>query len=111
MSRKVQKYRIEVPVIVNLKQLPDGRVCYHWLRLDDKGPIKTADGVRMSSMGPIRIGGVRGTIVCNPTQNTVTPQVHGREVFVCSYTDDPRAATCPKCLETQEYKDAMAKFG
>jgi hypothetical protein len=93
---------------INIKLLKDGRVCIHYFALDPQGPIETQGDVRPTEVGPIKLGGVRGKIVCHPEQNSVYPYFDGRETKICAHSDDPRAVTCPACQESAEFKAAMA---
>ena len=88
-----------------------GRMCIHWLIRDAAGPIATELDVRNTERGPLPLGGFKGRMACRPEQNTVYPQHRGQETFLCLHSDDPRAATCPDCLATEEYKKAMAELG
>lgn len=98
--------------IVNIRLLGDGsgRVCVHWFIRDEIGPIRTPGTAHMTALGPIPFGGVVGRIACNPDQNTVTTQQNGMEFFPCCHSDDVRAATCPKCLETSEAKAMIERL-
>ena len=91
-------------MILNVKMLGDGsgRACIHWLVESDKGPIETQERFAITQLGPIKLGGVKGYIACNPQQNTVNPQNRGGETLMCMHTNEVRAATCPKCLATPE---------
>ena len=93
-----------IPPLV-VKTLKDGRACIHWFKHDPKGPIQTSADVAISSLGPIKIGGATGKIVCHPEQNTVSSQWDGNELRMCLNSDDVRAVTCPACIETDEYKE------
>ncbi len=89
---------------VVVRQLPDGRSRIHWLRPTPDGPISTHRREQPTQYGPIVLGGVTGTIACNPEQNTVYPQEVNGEVLVCLHTIDANhAVTCPECRETPEF--------
>lgn len=93
---------------VNYKLLPDGRTLIHWLVADEDGPIKTVGLPPLSTPGgAVRFVGGRWRVCCNPTQNTINPQVRNGVRYMCVTSDDVRAATCPKCLATDEAKDAL----
>lgn len=97
---------------VNIKLLPDGsgRVRIHWFQRLDNGPARTPEGAVMSTLGPLRSGGVRGRIACQPNLKDVGPQqVNGETVPIC-HSDDVRGATCPECLATAEAKAALADY-
>ena len=90
--------------VINVRLLADksGRACIHWLMPDEAGPIATVGVTKMTALGPLRLGGIRGRIACNPEQNSVNPMLRGGETLMCMHSDDVRAATCPKCLGTVE---------
>ena len=93
---------------INLRELPDGRICIHWFVRDENGPLKTEDGNVMSDRGPFVFPGSQGRIACNPTQNAVLRKI-GNETMVCMRSDDLRAVTCEACLATEEAKALMAE--
>lgn len=99
-------------MILNVKILNDGteRVLIHWLMEAADGPIETKPNIIGTERGPLKLGGVRGRIACNPEQNSVNPQHNGQEVLMCMHSNDVRAATCPKCLATDEAKALLAKY-
>lgn len=97
---------------VVIKLLPDGsgRVRIHWFCRDDKGPIRTAEAVTMSALGPVRLGGATGRIACQPQRKSVAPEVNGLVTTPCVHSDDARAVTCPECMKTPEYAAAMKAY-
>jgi hypothetical protein len=84
------------------------RVC--WLMQDANGPVQNPGGEIATKAGPITIDGARGRIVCQPKRTSVAPHFDGVETHLCINSDDPRAATCPECKATPEYKSAMAVY-
>jgi hypothetical protein len=56
------------------------------------------------------LGGARGRIACNPKLQSVSAQVVNGETNLCMHSDDPRAATCPECMATDEFKAAMKQL-
>jgi len=86
--------------ILNVKLLPDksGRVLIHWLQPDEAGPVQTQGHPVYACIQPFR-----GKIACNPTQNTVNPQVRNGETLMCMHSNEVRAVTCPKCMLTPDY--------
>jgi hypothetical protein len=95
--------------IVN-KMLPNGRVCIHWFQPCDDGPINTEAKVIPTQIGPLKMGGVRGRIACNPSQNYLGPLEKGMQRLMCHRSEDPRAVTCPACMDTPAFKEAIANF-
>ena len=95
-------------MILNIKLLPDGsgRTLIHWLNQDDEGPIQTKGHAKYKGIFP----GIRGRIACNPKQNSVNPVDRNGEHLMCMYSEEVRAATCPKCLATEEAKAILAKY-
>jgi hypothetical protein len=99
-----------VPEVV-VKLLPDGsgRVCIHWLMHDPEGPIQTINASIPTAKGPVLVKGRRFRCACQPQLSNMGGDNKGRLVpFV--HSDDPRAATCPKCCATKEYKEIMARL-
>lgn len=90
------KYKIDI------KLLPDGRVCIHWLIKDENGPVKTQGRTAMTAHGPFQLGGFQGRIACNPLQNTVNPQIRNGVRYMCHYVTELQSATCPKCLASDD---------
>lgn len=98
--------RVEIPI------LKGGRVRLHYFHRTDEGPVQTTSGVlAMTPAGPVP-GGARGRIACMPARQSVFSE-RGADgvVRMFPHTDDPRAATCPECLKTQDYKEQMAALG
>ncbi len=98
--------------VAEIKMLPDGsgRVRIHYFVHDQKGPVTTPDGVIMSSIGPIRMGGVKGYIACQPERANLLPQMQGNVSLLTCHSDDARAATCPECLATDDWKKASQQL-
>lgn len=92
------------------RELPGGRVRIHWFVFQEGGPAKTSKGKLKSSGGEIEVVGKSGYVACDPKRTTLNPSRHGEVIKTFHHTDDPRAATCPECLATAEYKAAMAKM-
>jgi hypothetical protein len=96
-----------------VKLLPDksGRILIHYFVHDPAGPAETPTGVTMTALGPLKLGGARGRIACQPKLESVTPQVRAGVTYPIPHSDDPRAVTCPACKETEEYKRVMEQLG
>ena len=99
--------------VVQVKLLEDGtgRVCIHYFAHEPKGPILTpATGVT-TSIGMVKLGGVRGYIACKPRLASILPHtVPGGDIAPCVHTDDPRAATCPDCIASEAWKRHMEEL-
>ena len=98
---------------INIKVLPDGsgRVRIHWFERRPQGPIRTAlAAFPLEQVGLVQLGGAVGRIACMPNRKDVQPDWKGNEVTPLCHTDDPRAATCPECMATPEFRAAMAPF-
>lgn len=89
-------------VNLNMRELPDGRVCIHWLVLDENGPIRTHRQMMVGRSASIVDKLRRWKIVCRPEQNSVNPQRRGDQTLMCMHSDDIRAVTCPDCRATKE---------
>ena len=96
-----------------IKLLPDGsgRVRIHWFIHDAAGPIKTTGNVLPTAAGILRLGGAIGRIACDPDKESVATVVDGQKHIPYVHSNDPRAATCPECIATKEYVEAMKKLG
>lgn len=93
-----------------MRMLPDGRVRIHWFMRCPDGPIKTPGAVHPTPYGPLPLGHAQGRIACQPALDSVLPQWRNGEAWLCTHTDDPRAATCPQCKATPEYVQAMKQI-
>jgi hypothetical protein len=107
--------------VVNIRVLPGeplsdkGRTVIHLFVQDEAGPFTepTAilpvfeDGKQVKQSG--RIGPARGRIACD-SKRLVAPSTRDQVITVTQRTDDPRATTCPKCINTKEYKDLMLRL-
>lgn len=84
---------------VDIKLLPDGRACIHWLRECETGPIIVQGHPKLrEAMGRPPEG--RYEIACNPKQNTISSQKRGSVRFMCMTSGELDAVTCPACLES-----------
>jgi hypothetical protein len=99
-------------VNVIIRMLPDGsgRVRIHWfcralLGVSDK--IATR-GIVFKESGQLGIGPVQGHIACQPARTGLHSDLRAGQQAPLMHTDDPRAATCPECMATPEFKEAMA---
>ena len=91
---------------VDIKMLPDGRACVHWLQECDDGPITIVGHPRLRRVqGRPEVGKYR--LVCNPKQTTVNPQKRGNVRFVCMVTGDIAAVTCPACIASEALQKAL----
>lgn len=92
--------------------LPDGRLRIHLFVRDPKGPAQTPRGtLGMTPLGPAAFGGARGFFACRPGHGRAASEVGTDGVIrLLPHTDDPRAATCPGCLSSQAFLDAMAVY-
>ena len=98
--------KVQIPV------LPDGRVRIHFFVRDEAGPAKTpATVVLAGQYGPLAVGGTRGFLACRPASDRVLAW-RGPDgiIRVPHHSDDPRAATCPECLKSEAYREAMAVY-
>jgi hypothetical protein len=108
--------------VINTNVLPGepldgtGRVCIHLFVQDERGPFVEPHvlhpaldeyGNRIKQRLVARP--TRGRLACDP-RRTVAPVTRGSVTTVTPRTDDPRAATCPKCISSRGYKEAMEKL-
>lgn len=94
---------------LNIKELPDGRVCIHLLVEVNDGPIKLAGHPQLRSVTG-QTADVRGKIACNPLQNSVQPQERHGQTFMCMFSNEVRAVSCPKCLATMEAIEMLSRL-
>lgn len=94
-------------LIVKLLKDGSGRVCIHWFVRDKNGKIadQSKDGIV-----PEWAKGSAGRIACQPHRSNLLPDQNGSNPVMFMHTDDPRAATCPECLATTDYKTIMAEL-
>ena len=103
---------IGVKVIYGEPTDGSGRVCIHLFVQGEDGPF-----VEPHALHPVVENGevvkqkfaarpTRGRLACDP-KRTVAPVTRGSVTTITSRTDDPRAATCPRCIESVYYKKAM----
>lgn len=98
---------------IQMRVLPDGKVRIHYFVHDDAGPIRTPGKViAMTPLGPLRAGGVKGYIACQPKRDSALPgRVAGGEIQVMPHSNEARAVTCPECKATDVWKKTMALLG
>lgn len=106
--------------VIGMKVLPGepldgtGRVCIHLVVQDENGPFVEPhmlhiDDVEDDHGHPIKqlvSRPTRGRLACDP-KRMVAPVTRNGVTTVTVRTDDPRAATCPKCLGSEDYARAM----
>lgn len=85
-----------------------GQVCIHLFVRDQRGPFVEPHVLHQSDMVPKQLEArpTRGRLACDP-KRTVAPVKKGGVIIVTPRTDDPRAATCPKCIASEDYKKSM----
>ena len=107
--------------IINVNVLPGelldgtGRVCIHLFVPDTSGPfvephalhqvIKDGQPVKQR----VEAKPTRGRLACDPLR-TVAPVTRGNVTTITPRTDDPRATTCIRCLQSQDYKVMMKQY-
>lgn len=94
--------------LMNLKT--DRRVRIHWFQHDDKGPIHTGSVVATTALGPLKLGGVRGRIACQPNRASLAPPLVNGRIQPCPCSDDVRAVTCDLCAATEGYRSAVEEL-
>lgn len=108
--------------IVNLSVLPgeptdgSGRVCVHLVIPDDAGPFvepfmlqPRLDESGQPIKGQAEARPTRCRLACDP-KRTVAPVTHRGVTTVTMRTGDPRAVTCPKCIESETYRLIMEAY-
>ncbi len=98
--------------IVGLKVLPgeptngSGKVCVHLFIQDEKGPFTEPCVIHRDEEGKPVAKPTKGRLACNPKRLVAPREVKG-VTNVTMRTDDPRAATCPKCIASPDYQCLM----
>lgn len=94
-----------------------GFVCIHLFVPDQSGPfvephalhpVVGADGLPVKQQ--VRAMPTRGRLACDP-ERTVAPVTRGSTTTVTPRSDDPRAVTCPRCIESADYVRHMTALG
>lgn len=89
-----------------------GKVCIHLFVVDPKGPFKEPMVAQLDKIaadnGDQRLicAPARGRLACDP-KRTVAPVERKGVTTLTLRTGDPRAATCPKCITSDDYKKMM----
>lgn len=115
MSRRKQRRIIDLKVLPGEPTDGTGRVCIHLFVQDAAGPF-----VEPHALHPVFEDGVqvkqrcathptRGRLACDPRRDA-RPVTRGNVTTVTQLTDDPQAATCPKCKASRHYREAMDKL-
>lgn len=99
--------------VLNVKVLPGeptdgtGKVCIHLFIKDEKGPFIEPHVLHIDKESKkIVARATRGRLACDPTRTAAPVTMRGVTTLTLR-TDDPRAATCPKCSASKEYKEMM----
>jgi hypothetical protein len=98
---------------VGIRMLPDGsgRVRIHWFVKDEvRRSIQTPSRTALTERGSIVLGGATGYIACDPARKDVYPRAVRGIVELFCHSDDPRAATCPECCATEEFREVMLQY-
>lgn len=87
----------------------------HYFARDENGPIRTrpandlilaAGQQRVPIPKPMR-GGARGLIACQPGRSDLNKKTPDGRTELLPRSDDVRAVTCPDCMATDVFKDAV----
>lgn len=103
----------------NLSVLPGqpldgtGKVCVHLFVQDSAGinvepcvlDMEYVDDEHGQPVKQLVAKQARGRLACDLKKQT-RPVTRGGITFVTMRTSDPRAVTCPKCLNSEDYKQA-----
>lgn len=109
----MSKRRI-ISLNVNPGQPTDGGgvVCIHLFVPDENGPFVEPQGLHEgpgeteAERKQLIAKPTRGRLACNPKRSAV-PVTRNGVTTITPRTDDPRAVTCPRCLASQLYVEAM----
>lgn len=104
--------------IISMRVLPGepldgtGRVCIHLFVPDSSGPFQENHVIQLCKLALARgerkavSGPMTGRLACD-RKRLVAPVTKSGVTTVTSRTDDPRAATCPKCIASKDYERMM----
>lgn len=103
--------------VIDIKVLPgepldgSGKVCIHLFVQDERGPFVEPHVLHGddSDKNKIVAKATRGRLACDP-KRLVAPVTRRGVTSVTMRTDDPRAATCPKCIVSSAYAELMDKI-
>lgn len=95
-----------LPVVIRV--LPDEqgnvhegcRVRIHWYNRNDKNPTPTVSQAGVFARA-------KGRIACMPQSEGMHIRLPDGRLQIVHHSDDPRAVTCPECVATPEFKEAM----
>ena len=108
MRLKVRKL-VDGTTEVDIRTLPDGRSCIHWLQECADGPIRIQGHAQLRQLqGSPEFGTYR--VACNEKQTTVTSQKRGNVRYLCMTTGDMTAVTCPKCIASPAMQVALSSM-
>lgn len=98
---------------VDMKLLPGEteKIRIHYFVRDPNGPGKSSKGDGRLGAYAESLGGMRGYLACQPKSDKVGTTVIQGVPYMKHHTDDPRAATCPECLASNEYAAMMKRLG
>lgn len=107
MRLKVQQL-LDGTTEVDVKTLPDGRTCIHWLQECDDGPIAIQGHAQLRGLqGRPEVGRYR--VACRPQQKTVESQKRGSVRYMCMTSGDIAAVTCPACIASDALQNALVE--
>lgn len=106
--------------VVNLNVLPNepldgrGRVYIHLFVIDPAGPFVEPHVLHpcrdeQGEVIPQQVEArpTRGRLACDPKRLVAPRRERDGSLTITMRTDDPRAATCPKCLASADYARLM----
>ena len=98
-------------VPITIKVLKDRRVRIHFFVRSEKGPIQTEPDIHLApGIKPVRIGGAKGFVACQPQRKRLAGEMLNGRVLVFPCSDEVRAVTCDLCLATDEFKKAAEEL-
>jgi hypothetical protein len=86
-----------------------GKVCIHLFVRDETGEFVEPHVLHPAAEpGKVIAKPTRGRLACDPKRNPAT-MMRGNVTIVTPHTDDPRAATCPKCQASPDYANLLSR--
>lgn len=104
---------VKPKTVLGIKVLPgeptdgSGKVCIHLFVKDERGPFIEPHVLHIDEeSGKLVAKPTRGRLACDPNRTVITVTRRG-VTAITMRTDDPRAATCPKCIASKDYAEMM----
>lgn len=115
-KRSKSKRVINVSILPGEKTDGSGRVCIHLFVRDENGPLTEPHVLHQVDGDGDGENTGRKEMIARPTRGklacgVIPSQTQSSGIIKLVHrTDDPRAATCPRCMATDDYKTIMGQL-